>query len=221
VLGSWNLIYEPDRELMTQNGQETGHNSLVQSNRYRFLDGLRGLAALGVVMAHVASHSQDLVSTGIPSGLIAVLYQGKFGVEVLFVISGFVIAHTTRDVNNLRSTFNFLLRRQVRQQMSRSLCLLIPSICQESFGLTAIEAFSTGTPVITTGAGGLSEIVDSDCGARSTFIDSSEFEDAWLSIQDDWQAISLHVANEFEQRYTPAVASKNVARLLNEVCRRH
>jgi glycosyltransferase involved in cell wall biosynthesis len=40
------------------------------------------------------------------------------------------------------------------------MCVLIPSIWYETFGRTAVEAYSVGTPVIASRIGALAEIVD-------------------------------------------------------------
>ena len=47
----------------------------------------------------------------------------------------------------------------VRQEMSRITALVVPSICYETFGLVAIEAFACGTPVIASRIGALAELV--------------------------------------------------------------
>ncbi len=51
---------------------------------------LRGLAAGLVVIAHVAEHADGI--SGNP-----VLITGRFGVDIFFVISGFIIAHISGD----------------------------------------------------------------------------------------------------------------------------
>jgi glycosyltransferase involved in cell wall biosynthesis len=47
----------------------------------------------------------------------------------------------------------------VRAEIAGSICLIVPSICYETFGLVAVEAFQLGVPVIASGLGGLAEIV--------------------------------------------------------------
>jgi glycosyltransferase involved in cell wall biosynthesis len=41
---------------------------------------------------------------------------------------------------------------------------VVPSLWEEPFGLTAIEAMAAGTPVVTTGTGGLADVVDDTTG---------------------------------------------------------
>ena len=47
----------------------------------------------------------------------------------------------------------------VRQEMSRAMALVVPSIWYETFGLVVIEAFACGTPVIASRIGALAELV--------------------------------------------------------------
>nr|WP_315218243.1 glycosyltransferase [uncultured Duganella sp.] len=53
-----------------------------------------------------------------------------------------------------------LSAEQVRARMRRSLFLVAPSTCLETFGLAAVEAFACGLPVIASGHGGLGELID-------------------------------------------------------------
>ncbi len=47
----------------------------------------------------------------------------------------------------------------VRQEMSRVVALVVPSICYENFPRTIVEAFACGTPVIASRIGALAELV--------------------------------------------------------------
>jgi glycosyltransferase involved in cell wall biosynthesis len=41
---------------------------------------------------------------------------------------------------------------------------VVPSLWEEPFGLTAVEAMAAGAPVVTTGTGGLADTVDDNSG---------------------------------------------------------
>jgi peptidoglycan/LPS O-acetylase OafA/YrhL len=73
---------------------DASHASL----RFLFVDALRGIAALAVVLFHglEGGHIAALV-TIIPSPLSLVLEYGSVGVAIFFVLSGFVIAHSLYD----------------------------------------------------------------------------------------------------------------------------
>ncbi|MFT3928108.1 MAG: acyltransferase [Myxococcales bacterium] len=91
-------------------------NESPGTTHYRFIDGLRGLAALMVVLFHArAGHHVTSLSALLPAGVRWVFEHGNSGVFVFFVISGFVIANALipQQVTPRAAGF-FLLRRTVR-----------------------------------------------------------------------------------------------------------
>jgi len=88
-----------------------------QHQRYVFIDALRGLAALAVVIHHLLAPGLFTTTFDkiLPSFLMAASFYARTGVQIFFVLSGFVIAHSLRD-NPLtfKSIGNFILRRQIR-----------------------------------------------------------------------------------------------------------
>lgn len=65
-------------------------------------------------------------------------------------------------------------RELVRHYQSAS-ALILPSLAPETFGLTVVEAFACGTPVLVRKAGGSSELVDTT-GAGFVYHDDDELE---------------------------------------------
>lgn len=53
---------------------------------------------------------------------------------------------------------------EMPRHLSAARAVVVPSVCEESFGRTAAEALAYRRPVITTGLGGLKEIVNEDSG---------------------------------------------------------
>lgn len=100
------------------------HNLITVSRsevepRYRFLfiDGLRGLAAIAVMGFHFYQGSplRKPLSEVIPRPMGVLLEHGWLGVEVFFVISGFVIAYSLRNAQiSFDLLQNFTLRRMIR-----------------------------------------------------------------------------------------------------------
>jgi peptidoglycan/LPS O-acetylase OafA/YrhL len=87
-----------------------------REQRFVFLDSLRGLAALWVLLFHYfeAGHAQDLERL-LPTWLAAFFRSGHFGVPIFFVLSGFVIAHSVGDQRvDSRFIGRFMFRRSVR-----------------------------------------------------------------------------------------------------------
>jgi exopolysaccharide production protein ExoZ len=76
---------------------------------------LRALAALAVTVAHTHSESLTVATTiGVPSGL-PTLVTGAAGVDLFFVISGFVMVYASESLfGSLAGAWTFLIRRLIR-----------------------------------------------------------------------------------------------------------
>src|SRR5262245_44222872 len=86
-----------------------------REGRFVFIDGLRGIAALSVVLYHFNEAVIRQSARWVPHVVEAVLHRGFLGVEIFFVISGFVIAFSVRDGNYTPGyLFRFCLRRSIR-----------------------------------------------------------------------------------------------------------
>ena len=84
--------------------------------RFVFVDALRGVAALWVVLFHTfaGSHMSHL-EPRLPTWMAQLIHVGYLGVSVFFVLSGFVIAHSIGRHRVTASYFRwFVLRRSVR-----------------------------------------------------------------------------------------------------------
>lgn len=89
-------------------------DSSISSRRFEFLDGLRGIAALMVVLFHFNSLLNDF-SIHLFSGINFLFDQGHCGVEIFFILSGFVIAYSIRGRMISFSFFsNFCIKRSIR-----------------------------------------------------------------------------------------------------------
>jgi len=118
------------------------------SERYLFLDGLRGLAALAVVFCHFLVPEESPISTTLsetlPTFLQSLMRHGDLGVEVFFVLSGFVIAYSIRN-NRVSPQFaaRFALRRAVRLDPPYYLAILLYLIVRampNAYGLSGVIA---------------------------------------------------------------------------------
>ena len=88
----------------------------MEKRRIAAIDGLRGLAALYVLVFHFEDSSMRPSLTSVmPAWFIEVLRHGYLGVQVFFVLSGFVIAYSTwgRPIDASKAA-NFVVRRQMR-----------------------------------------------------------------------------------------------------------
>jgi peptidoglycan/LPS O-acetylase OafA/YrhL len=85
--------------------------------RATYIDALRGVAALGVACYHITRYEPVAQSSRelIPQALQACFDHGWIGVQVFFVISGFVIAYSVRDAWVTPAYLgNYALRRSIR-----------------------------------------------------------------------------------------------------------
>ncbi|MEN4951775.1 acyltransferase [Stenotrophomonas sp. TWI819] len=86
---------------------------MAPSNRLAFLDALRGLAAVYVVIFHVMAMPSPALATGPVMG--AILAMGGTGVALFFVISAFSLAYTMpRHAATPRPLLSFYLHRVFR-----------------------------------------------------------------------------------------------------------
>ena len=93
-----------------------GIDRVQAKERFCFVDALRGIAALAVVLFHASEghHIPQLIAV-LPRWITEIVGHGNLGVALFFVVSGFVIAHS---IYSNRVTFSFagrfMLRRSLR-----------------------------------------------------------------------------------------------------------
>lgn len=100
--------------------------------RFRSIDGLRGLAAMAVVLYHLSGNLQPELEVLLPSVINTIFSYGFLGVPIFFVISGFVISFGVGSTKITAGyTGNFILRRSVRLDITywasifMAICLLL------------------------------------------------------------------------------------------------
>lgn len=108
------------------------------------------------------------------------------------------------------SVLGWLSRGQIEEQLADARFLIIPSLGCESFGLTAIEAFSFGVPVLSSGKGALAEIVrDNLNGLTADPCNATELAAQARRLFDDtsiWNRLSLQARADYLSYYSPEVA---------------
>ena len=116
-----------------------------QPHRFQAVDALRGLAALAVVFYHVQGALNRGVQSWLPDPLRRLAENGHFGVNVFFVLSGFVIARSVRHGSMTLGYFGrFVLRRSIRLDPPYW-CAIALEVLLIYVGLALIP--SLGTPV--------------------------------------------------------------------------
>ena len=102
--------------------------------RFYELDALRGLAAISVVFYHYFYRYDKLY--GHPNLSVKWADLGQFGVELFFIVSGFVIYWT---LNRIEKPLDFIVSRFSRLYPVYWVCGLITFICVSIFGLPGRE----------------------------------------------------------------------------------
>ena len=99
-------------------GHNLTHTTLYFADtkpHYELLDGLRGVAAILVVIYHIFEGLAFAGATdGVGSGLITTLNHGHIAVDFFFILSGFVISYAYDDRWNRMSIGVFFKRRLIR-----------------------------------------------------------------------------------------------------------
>ena len=94
----------------------------LESQRIEFLDGLRGVAILLVMLFHAYTRWKEIMPYGDRFADFTLFRHGWLGVELFFIISGFVIFMTLERCINFR---DFILRRWLRLFPAMLICSLI------------------------------------------------------------------------------------------------
>lgn len=88
------------------------------------------------------------------------------------------LAAMAHDLGGRVTFLGQLTPAALRERMASATAVLLPSIWYETFGLTAIEAFACGRPVVASGIGALQEVVDDQSGLRVAAGDVQAWADA-------------------------------------------
>jgi peptidoglycan/LPS O-acetylase OafA/YrhL len=106
-------------EPVSEPGLGVRASSINLEGRFAFIDGLRAVAAVAVMLFHFFNHwvspIHGALAAILPRGTQFILEHGDLGVEVFFVLSGFVIAHSLfGKAVTPKYAGTFVLRRSLR-----------------------------------------------------------------------------------------------------------
>jgi peptidoglycan/LPS O-acetylase OafA/YrhL len=103
-----------DASTSTHQGSKSTSPATADKRRMTIVDGLRGIAAMAVVICHTLG----ILIVGVPASIrpkITVIGDWGHGVDIFFVLSGFVIAHSIGNrLVDWRYIWAFILRRSIR-----------------------------------------------------------------------------------------------------------
>jgi hypothetical protein len=116
------------------------------SRRFLALDALRGIAALAVVCFHVQGAFDRAPQPWMPAPLHALFHAGHYGVDIFFVLSGFVIAYSIRDdAWTMSYLARFALKRSLRLDPPYWVAIGL-EVGLISLGLAIMPSLSTAVP---------------------------------------------------------------------------
>lgn len=101
---------------------------------------------------------------------------------------------------------------EVSREMQNARAVVAPSMLDETFGRVAAEALAHGRPVITTGLGGLGEVVDESCGwltGRDVSSLTAAIRHAAVS-DDDVTVRGRNGRARYESRYSPVATTRRL-----------
>ena len=113
-----------------------------------------------------------------------------------------------------------ILREQVQAEMRSAALLVFPSVSFETFGLTIVEAFSVGLPVVAARIGSAAEIVE-DGVVGLTFVpgDAAELAASVRRLAADAElnrALGERALQRYESRYTPEANLERLERIYRD-----
>lgn len=110
---------------------------------------------------------------------------------------------------------------QITAAIAGARAVVVPSVWDEPFGRVAAEALAHGRPVVTTGQGGLSEIVDDTCGWR-TGRDPRAMADALREAAASDHAIATRAraaTRRHSKMFSPAATTATLMGIYADACR--
>lgn len=89
-------------------------NTVVKSDKMQSIQLLRALAVVAVIISHISHELKNLLANKLTT-FDDKLFPGDFGVDLFFVISGFIMLYTTQNsFGRAGETYSFLRRRVLR-----------------------------------------------------------------------------------------------------------
>jgi glycosyltransferase involved in cell wall biosynthesis len=106
------------------------------------------------------------------------------------------------------------------QRIKKAKFLIFPSIHEETFGISMIEAFSVGTPVLASRMGNMKYVVED--GKTGKFFNPGDSEDLrekalWMiNHTKECEQMGKNAYLEYKEKYTPDVNYKNLMSVFNK-----
>jgi glycosyltransferase involved in cell wall biosynthesis len=111
-------------------------------------------------------------------------------------------------------------REEVLHRMQGASYLVVPSICDEMFGLVVVEAFACGLPVIASRAGAVAELVRH--GHAGLLFERGSADELAETIRwaethsEEMRHLGVNARREYEKKYTPELNYRQLHAIYDE-----
>ncbi len=108
------------------------------------------------------------------------------------------------DADNRIEWLGRIEKKEMFDLLGQATCLIMPSVCYETFGLTIVEAFSKGTPVVVSRMGAMQELVQD--GRNGFLVEPGNAKQFAATIDQvfsmDTAELRVAARQDFEFKYT-------------------
>lgn len=108
------------------------------------------------------------------------------------------------DADNRIEWLGRIEKKEMFDLLGQATCLIMPSVCYETFGLTIVEAFSKGTPVVVSRMGAMQELVQD--GRNGFLVEPGNAKQFAATIDQvfsmDTAELRVAARQDFELKYT-------------------
>ncbi len=108
------------------------------------------------------------------------------------------------DADNRIEWLGRIEKKEMFDLLGQATCLIMPSVCYETFGLTIVEAFSKGTPVVVSRMGAMQELVQD--GRNGFLVEPGNAKQFAATVDQvfsmDTAELRVAARQDFELKYT-------------------
>ena len=114
-----------------------------------------------------------------------------------------------------------LPHEQVMAEMREARVLLMPSVGQETFGRTLIEAFATGTPVVAANHSSMADVVEHGVIGllfeNASHLACAQAVQELMSDRERWQAMSMNARKVYQDNYSSEINYQQLVKIYQGV----
>ncbi|MCP2044804.1 glycosyltransferase family 4 protein [Pontibacter sp. HSC-36F09] len=225
LLGTWQ--HKVDRFItLTQGGSDLFFNSSLKPTREQLVVKPNFTADLGLSVAERGDHFLFVGRLSPEKGIGTLLKATElYPFKLKIIGDGSMREEVERHAANYPNVeyLGYQKLNRVEQELKTAKALIFPSEWMETFGMTIIEAFSTGTPAIAAKIGGAEQLVEDGInGLHYTPGQPAELAEKvrmLLHDQDLAQRLGIAARQRYETQYTPEANYRMLVSIYEDVIR--